>query len=127
MCELMPAAAIAQITGKSFTTAQGHDAGNTRASGVYSCNYTGSNQLRLSVVTKGTKQGYDAKMQAMKTTADVQDVPGIGDAAFSSSSLLVRLEVLYGDIAIIVSGWTDLPLDQAKQIISQLHDKMPAK
>jgi len=127
VCGLMPAATIAQITGKQFTNADGKDNVHTKSFGVYSCNYTGSNQLSLSIVGKNGKLAYDGIIRAINTAGQkVVDVPGIGDAAFSSPPM-ARLKVLYGDITIGLSGWTDLPLDQAKQIIRQLHDKMTAK
>ncbi len=125
VCGLMPAATIAQITGKAFTSADNKDKEPMKAFGDYSCDYTGPNQLTLSIVTHHGKLGYENMIHAIKAAGqNVVDVPGIGDAAFSSSIPPERLSVLYGDITIGISGWTELPIDQAKQIIGQLHDKL---
>lgn len=125
VCGLMPAATIAQITGKTFTEAKEDD---TKSYRLYACRYAGPNPLSISIVGLHGKPGYGSTIEALKGAGQaVVDVPGIGDAAFSSNSQLARLEVLYGDVTIAVTDWADLPLDQAKQIASQLHDKMTAK
>jgi hypothetical protein len=126
VCGLMPAATIAQITGKSFTTAEEDD---TKSYRIYSCNYTGAGeQLKISILGKSAKVGYDANLDALKSAGQKSTtVPGLGDAAFTSDIAMYQLVVLYGDLSISVGGTNDSTLDQRKQIVNQLHDKLTAK
>ena len=71
--------------------------------------------------------GYSADLDASKTVnnklTNVSPISGIGDKAFGGG-IQARIEVLYGDVLIKISGVSDLTTDQAKQIVSELHSKI---
>jgi hypothetical protein len=129
VCALMPPATLSQITGKQFTMTEPN---NTPSYQLYSCNYTspvaqGANQLSLDIIGKdgavGLSADVDAAKQVNNKLTSLTPVSGIGDKAYGGG-IQGRLEVLYGDTLIKISGLTDVTTDQAKQIITQLHSKL---
>jgi hypothetical protein len=129
VCALMPAATLSQITGKQFTMTEPD---STPSYQIYSCDYTstvpqGANQLDLDILGKGGAVGISADVDAAKQLnnklTQLTPVSGIGDKAYGGG-IQGRLEVLYGDTLIKISGLTDVTTDQGKQIISQLHSKL---
>lgn len=128
VCGLLPAATVAQITGKQFSSAEEDD---TRSYRLYACNYSAPQptplQLRISIVGKNGKIGYEASQDSLKKAGHkVTPVSGIGDAAYTSDGPWEILEVLYADTSIDLSGMSGVSVDQAKQMIAQLHEKMVA-
>lgn len=128
VCGLMPAATVAQITGKQFTSAAEDD---TKSYRLYACDYTAPPptplQLRISIIGKNGKIGYDASQHSLKEAGrKVTPVSGIGDAAYTSDGPWAILKVLYADTSIDLTGMSEVSVDQAKQIVAQLHEKMQA-
>ena len=132
VCALMPPATLSQITGKTFQKAE---ADNTPSYQLYKCNYstdptsggTTVEQLDLDIIGKGGAVGLnadvDAASQVKSSLTTLHPVSGIGDKAYGGG-IEARLEVLYGDTLIKISGLTEITEDQGKQIISQLHSKL---
>ncbi len=129
VCALLPATTLSQITGKQFTMTERDD---TPSYKIYSCNYTstvpqGANQMDLNVVGKNGAAGFaadlDAANQSKSSLTQLKQVSGIGDKALGGG-IQGRLEVLYGDVLIRISGLTEVTVDQGKQIISRLHAKL---
>ena len=126
ICELMPPATVSKITGTTFDKAERDD---TPSYHLFACNYTSGpptpRQMRISMIGKNGKIGFDGTAETLtKTKHALQPVSGIGDAAYTSDGPWCRLAVLYGDVKLDITGWDELTVDQAKQIISGLHDKM---
>ena len=132
VCSLMPAATLSQITGKTFAKAEEDD---TPSYQIYKCKYTTDptaggvtgEQLDLDILGKGGAVGLqanvDAANQVKSSLTALTPVSGIGDKAYGGG-IEARLEVLYGDTLIKISGLTEITIDQGKQIISQLHSKL---
>jgi hypothetical protein len=133
ICELMPPSQISQITGKMFSKAQQDDTPSLK---LFSCNYTTDpsvagaatpEQLRLDIIGKdggvALSADVDAAKQAGNKLTNLSAVSGIGDKAYGGG-IEARLEVLYGDVLITISGLTEVSTDQGKQIISELHAKL---
>ncbi len=132
VCALMPPATLSQITGKTFQKAEPD---NTPSYQLYNCNYSTdptsggvtAEQLNLDILGKGgavgLKADVDAASQVKSSLTTLHPVSGIGDKAYGGG-IEARLEVLYGDTLIKISGLTEITEDQGKQIISQLHSKL---
>lgn len=133
ICSLMPASRVSQITGKTFTMTKEDD---TPSYKLYSCDYSTDptvaggatpEQMDLDIVGMGGAVGLSADVDAAKQVnnklTNLTPVSGIGDKAYGGG-LEARLEVLYGDVLIKISGLTEVTTDQGKQIISELHSKL---
>jgi hypothetical protein len=127
VCSVLPAAALAKITGKPFDQAKPDD---LPAYLISRCSYKGGTgigeQLDVTFSGKGGRHSYDGELEAIKAAGQpVRTVSGIGDRAFSgagvASGMSARLAVNYGDVLIKISGFTELTEAQAKEIASRVH------
>jgi hypothetical protein len=117
ICQLMPAATVAKLTGEPITVAKEDD---TLSYKTYVCDYTssdGTTGLRITVLADDAAPGYDAGVQAAGSAG--KPIKGLGDKAFSS---ILGLQALYGNVSITVS---DLPSDEASAtLIRALQPKL---
>jgi hypothetical protein len=117
ICQLLPVATVAQLTGEKLTVATEDD---TVAYKIYACDYKsadGTAGVRVSVLADQAKAGYDATLEA--NGAGAHQISGLGDKAFSA---ITGVEALFGDVSITVSNLT--ADDAAVQIIRALQPKL---
>ncbi|HEY1486351.1 MAG TPA: hypothetical protein VGF84_09610 [Micromonosporaceae bacterium] len=117
ICDLLPAATVAQITKEPITVAKEQD---TVSYKIYACDYTsadGTSGLTVSVLAMDAAAGYNAALQANGSGA--KPISGLGDKAFTA---ITGLQALYGNVSITVSN---LQSDaDAEQIIKTLQPKL---
>jgi hypothetical protein len=125
ICTLMPPATVAKITGHGFTKGE---TDNTPSYELFNCNYTGSDfsQMDLSVIGKGGSVGYQADVDALTETGHKQTpISGLGDKAFLATIAgTPQADVVYGPMLVKMSGFSELSVDQVKQLATMLHDKL---
>jgi hypothetical protein len=133
LCSVLPASAVSQITGTTFTKAKA-----SATAGVFECEYHGPNYvlLQISVTTQAGGLGYDQTVSSLKTVGyPPNSVPGVGDKAFSEpdpngnagsagASAFASFGALYGDTYVQIGGLTYVTADQGTQIAEQLHNKL---
>ena len=103
VCNLLPAAAVASVSGEPITVAQEQDTASYK---LWTCNYTsaaGTSGLDISVLAMDAVAGYNSEVQANSTVdgANYQQITGLGDKAFSS---ITGVEALFGNVSISVSN-----------------------
>jgi hypothetical protein len=142
LCNLMPVATVAQLSGQPVTVAK---ADNTVASsGIYNCNYTSADgvtdlsqigQVGITVHTSSGKLDYDSGLEAVRSVnvgaAKPNDISGLGDKAYSS---IDGVHALFGNVEIEVSGLSLAtaaaglnsgdPVAGAKALINAVHAKL---
>lgn len=117
ICQLLPVATVAQITGEKLTVATEDD---TISYKIYVCDYKsadGTAGVRVTVLADQAKVGYDSTLRA--NGAGAHQISGLGDKAFSA---ITGVEALFGDVSITVSDLT--ADDAAVQIIRTLQPKL---
>jgi hypothetical protein len=134
VCTVMPASALSQITGTTYTKTEPDSTAGT----IDTCNYTNAtyDQLDISVTVSGGAIGYQADLDTLHTVgADPNPVPGVGDKAFSQQdpkgdagsvgvSSFASFGALFGDVYIQTSGLDYVTAAQGTQIVNQIHAAM---
>ena len=122
VCELLPVATVASITGQQLTQATESD---TAALQSYGCYYGGAGLAGVTVtVADGAADTFDTLMQEALALGGEQ-VSGLGDKAYHA---VLGVNALFGDVSIFAS--TDLaatalqPDDAAITLIKTLQPKL---
>lgn len=117
VCSVLPAAAVASVTGEAIAVAKGND---TLEYKIYDGDYMssgGTSGLRDSVLAEDAAPGYQAALQA--GGAGATQISGLGDKAFSA---ITGVQALFGNVDITVSN---LQSDQAAEtLIRSLQPKL---
>jgi len=117
VCQLLPVATVASVSGENLTQAKEDD---TLSYKIYACDYSnaaGTDGVDVNVLAEDASPGYDAALSAAGTGA--KQISGLGDKAFSS---ILGLQALFGNVSITVSN---LPSDQASAtLIRDLQPKL---
>ena len=133
VCTALPASAVSQITGTTFTSVK---ASNTEGV-IFECDYSNANSdlLLISVTTQGGKIGFSADVSSLKTVGHAPStVSGVGDEAFSApdpkgnagsvgASSFASYGAVFGDTYVKVGGFY-VTAAQGKQIAEELHSKV---
>ena len=122
VCDLLPVATVASITGQQLTQATESD---TAALQSYGCYYGGAGLAGVTVtVSDGAADTFDTLMQEALALGGEQ-VSGLGDKAYHA---VLGVSALFGDVSIFAS--TDLaaaalqPDDAAITLIKTLQPKL---
>ncbi|HVB41899.1 MAG TPA: hypothetical protein VNF47_04240 [Streptosporangiaceae bacterium] len=133
VCTALPAAAVSQITGTTFTTTKS----SSVAGLIFSCEYGGPDSalLQVSVQIKDGKQAYGTDVSALTTVSHPPTpVTGVGDEAFSEpdpkgnagsagASAFASYGAVFGGTYVKIGGLTYVTANQGKQIAEQLHSQ----
>ena len=117
VCNLLPLATVASITGEPLTVATEDD---TPAIKTYVCDYTSGDQpyaVRITVQAMDAATGYDSSLQAAGSGA--KQISGLGDKANSS---ILGVAALFGNVSITVSDM--VPDAAAETLIRTLQPKL---
>ncbi len=117
ICDLLPLATVASITGEPLTVATEDD---TPAIKTYVCDYTsgdGTSAVRITVQAMDAALGYDSSLQAAGSGA--KQISGLGDKANSS---ILGVAALFGNVSITVSDM--VPDAAAETLIRTLQPKL---
>ncbi len=99
ICDLLPVATVASISGEPLTVAKEDDTPNYK---TYSCSYmsaNGTSGLDVNVLALDAAAGFDSTLQANSTGA--RQISGLGDKAFTA---ITGVEALFGNVSITVSN-----------------------
>jgi hypothetical protein len=129
ICDLLPAATVAQITGTKFDTGAPD---STPSYQLYSCTYSSTSavgaELDVSVEGLDAPQGYQADVDTFTSTGNTPvDISGLGDKAFSTTiagGAVGQIDALFGAVLITANGLSTMTTDQGKQLITTLHSKI---
>jgi hypothetical protein len=116
VCDLLPMATVASITGEPLTVAKEDDTADYK---LYSCSYTsanGTSGVDVSVLALDAAAGFDSGMQA---DSSAKLISGLGDKAFSG---VLGVEALFGNVQITVSNLQSV--DAAVTLIKTLQPKL---
>lgn len=133
-CGALPAAAVSQITGTTFTKTKSSSVQGV----VFGCDYDGPNSalLQITVDTQGGKMALGLDVSALKTVGHPPTpISGVGDEAFSEpnpqgnagsigASADASYGAVFGSTYIKVGGLTYVTAAQGKQIVEDLHSKL---
>ncbi len=117
VCNLLPLATVASITGEPLTVATEDD---TLSIKTYVCDYTsgaGTSAVRITVQAMDAAIGYDSSLQAAGSAA--KQIGGLGDKANSS---ILGVAALFGNVSITVSDM--VPDAAAETLIRTLQPKL---
>ncbi len=117
VCDLLPVATVASVTGEPLTVAKEDD---TPSYKIYSCSYTsanGTSGVDVSVLALDAAAGFDGDLQA--AGAGAKQISGLGDKAFSS---VLGVKALFGNVSITVSNLQSD--DAAETLIRTLQPKL---
>jgi hypothetical protein len=98
ICDLLPVATVASVTGEPLTLAKGDDTAGYK---IYGCDYSsadGTSAVTVSVLALDAAAGFDSTMQA---DSNAKVINGLGDKAFSS---ILGVFALFGNVQITVSN-----------------------
>ena len=117
VCDVLPAATVASVTGEPLTVATEDDTTDYK---IYACTYTsanGTSEVRVSVLALDAAAGFDGALQAAGSGA--KEISGLGDKAFSS---VLGVKALFGNVSITVSNVRSD--DAAATLIKTLQPKL---
>ncbi len=117
VCDLLPVAMVASVTGEPLTVAKENDTTDYK---IYACSYTsadGTSGVDVSVLALDAAAGFDSDLQA--AGAGAKQISGLGDKAFSS---ILGVKALFGNVSITVSNLQSD--DAAATLIRTLQPKL---